>query len=1093
MRHRTFTAGLAALTLTTGLVAASTTGSASAAPGDRAPSAPTRLTVDDVAKPLNTTLEPRFGWLPQDQDGAEAQTAYEIEVSAADGTAVWDSGKVESAQESYVDYDGAELENGSAYTWRVRTWDEDDQVSRWSSTATFETGLDDGDWGGAAWIKRPPGGDGPLEIIDGRVRVTGGGVTIATVGHDWTDYVVSMQVTPVSGGAGIVSRAPDADRGYMWQLSSSDEALKTHTLVDGGFPTSGRRTVPLDGGVASGTSYDVSIRVEGQTFETSVDGEVVDTWTDPAADAPTAGTIGFREANGEIGEFDDVTVETLDGTVLFEDDFSGNLDQWQVTRTQEPDEYTLARQEVDLPEGEITRARSYVAGSHTYELYLNGERADRGQSFAYPGEGYYQAADVTELVDAGEPLALGALLHWYGAGQGRPAGEPGLLVRLVVDYADGRQVDVVSDGTWRVRRGPYQLEGRRNGEGLWIEHKDGAAAAAIGAWDEPGYDDSSWSDVVVLGEHPTEPFTTLIGQETRMTESEVPAERILVADDGTPVADFGRIIPARPSIRFDDGEAGREITARASYLLADDGRVSTSRIATQGTDMRFLYTQAEGEQTFDAFEHLGFRYLEIPDAGEEITVDDVSATIVHTRVPMKAKAKFSSSNETLNEVFDLMYDSALYSVQEQFVDTPTREKGQFLGDAVNISYALMATAGDRVATRQAIREFLNSQERYWASGNDAGRYNAVYPNGDGKRDIPDYSELMPNWVWRYYLETGDRNMLEEASPALLATAAYVRRHIPEDGPTAGLVTNLSGGSGPYRYGIVDWPVHGRFGYDMETAARTTVNALGVDVLRKTAAIAEVLGESDADVLTTDADALADRMNATLRRPDGVYVDGLTEDGEQSAHAGQHSTSYALAFGIAPEEDRAALAEHIGSLGMRQGPMTSHWLLDGLAAGGNDAAVLDLLTNPDDYGWAQVLAEGGTFTPEAWEPDSSANSLSHGWGAQAIVDIVETVLGIEVTDPGAAEVRISVPDVNLRRASGSIETQRGEVRSAWIREEGVQAGVDLRVSIPVNVTAVVELPEDDYEMKSPKGATVEELGTADGLARYRIGSGDWSFR
>ena len=38
----------------------------------------------------------------------------------------------------------------------------------------------------------------------------------------------------------------------------------------------------------------------------------------------------------------------------------------------------------------------------------------------------------------------------------------------------------------------------------------------------------------------------------------------------------------------------------------------------------------------------------------------------------------------------------------------------------------------------------------------------------------------------------------------------------------------------YQYGIVDWPEHGRFGYDMTAAARTTVNALGVDVLRKVA-------------------------------------------------------------------------------------------------------------------------------------------------------------------------------------------------------------------------------------------------------------------
>ena len=51
-------------------------------------------------------------------------------------------------------------------------------------------------------------------------------------------------------------------------------------------------------------------------------------------------------------------------------------------------------------------------------------------------------------------------------------------------------------------------------------------------------------------------------------------------------------------------------------------------------------------------------------------------------------------------------------------------------------------------------------------------------------------------------------------------------------------------------------------------------------------------------------------------------------------------------------------------------------------------MLELLTNEDDYGWAGWLAEGGTFTPEAWELSSSANSASHGWGARAAVDVLE---------------------------------------------------------------------------------------------------------
>jgi hypothetical protein len=63
-------------------------------------------------------------------------------------------------------------------------------------------------------------------------------------------------------------------------------------------------------------------------------------------------------------------------------------------------------------------------------------------------------------------------------------------------------------------------------------------------------------------------------------------------------------------------------------------------------------------------------------------------------------AKFTSSDTTLNAVFDLVQRSALYSMQQQFVDTPTREKGQFLQDAVNESYATMLGSGGAFADPQ---------------------------------------------------------------------------------------------------------------------------------------------------------------------------------------------------------------------------------------------------------------------------------------------------------------------------------------------------------------------------------------------------------
>ena len=778
-------------------------------------------------------------------------------------------------------------------------------------------------------------------------------------------------------------------------------------------------------------------------------------------------------------------------TGIGDDDWSGARWIQRAAPERRADDWSLLRTEAPLRDGRITRARAYVAGSHTWELWVNGKRADRGSSFAYPGEGFYQVADVTRLVRGADSLTLGALLHWYGPGQGRAAGVPGLLVKVAVEYADGATRTVVSDGSWRALEGPYREGGVRNGEGERIEHADAQRAEAVRGWQQPGYDDSAWTAPAVLGAHPVAPFTHLTGLDARVAETVVPAVRILTAGDGTPVADFGRVIPARPVVDFHAGVPGRTLTLRAGYELAAGGRVATNGEATQSTDMSYPYTQTGGAQTFAAFTHLAFRYLEIPGAGEDITASDVRAVLVHAETE-GPPATFSSSDATLNRVWDLMQRSALSSIQEQFVDTPTREKGQFLADAAAISYATMQGYGERAATRKAIREFLASHRRYWSTGADAGRYNAVYPNGDGKRDIPDFTELFVDWVWRWYEVTGDETLLEEAYPAILGTAGYVRRHIPADGPTAGLVTNLSGGSGQYRYGIIDWPAPGRFGYDMDTAARTVVNALGVEVLRRAADMAGVLGRPAAEAagLRQAEQDLITAMNQRLRGPDGGYVDGLLADGTPSAHAGQHATSYAIAFGVAPAADLPALAGRLAAGGMRQGPMTAHWLLRALADAGRPDAVLRLLTDPGDLGWARILAEGGTFTWEAWAMEPGANySQSHGWGAQAAVDVVETMLGIRLGAPGARTVVLSPPATGLRHATGSVPTQRGEVTLAWRRTD---KGMSVRATIPVNVTARVELPTSDGYTYRAIGGSARLVSSGSGVTVFQAGSGTVRF-
>ncbi len=1040
---------------------------------------PTALTVDDQARPLAARSTPRFGWLlgsdwSDDQPGGATpgtglrQSAYQLRVSDGAGGIVWDSGRIESSQQGHLGYAGPALEAGGAYAFTVRVWElGGDDPSDWAPPEPFECGLRDQDWE-ADWIRRPPGGSGPLADVDGAIVAAGGGATYLRT-PPFEGATVEFDVRVQIRSAGWVLRGPDGS-GYVWRLHTR-QGLVVHTLLgdppraDGLGPA---EVVPFE--VHRDRQHRVGVTVNGGLLATSVDGVVVDR---RRVEGSAAGwQFGVYQATGEQAEFSGLRVHA-DGSDLVGKDGGAELDAWDNTTTsRQLDEWTLARREFDLRTSTVVRARAYLASHHHADLWINGTRVGGRGSFAYPGESYYQAVDVTDaLVDTGR-AAVAVLLHWYGNGQGRPAGEPGLLVRLVLHYADGSRQVVVSDSTWKVCEGPYLQAGYRNDEGDFVEHLD-ARRVPVG-WDQPAYDDSAWLPATVVGRHPVAPFTTVLPQETRLAEIPVTATELLTAKDGTPVADFGQVVPGRPVVRFDAGAAGHVVRLRAGYTLTDDGRVATSTLLTQATDMSFPYTQVDGDQTYAAFIHLGFRYLELPDTGQVPDLRDVGAVVVHAAPPDRRPASFTSSDPLLDSVFDLMRRSALFGVQEQFVDTPTREKGQFLADAVNISFATMALFGERTSTRQAIREFVASARRYWQADDERGRYNAVYPNGDGKRDIPDFSLMMPEWVRRYHQESGDLDLVAEVYPALADTAGYVLRHVAADGPCAGLVTDLGGGGGAYLHGIVDWPAPGRFGYDMATRARTTVNAQAVGVLHDVAHLGHLLDRPDSEVsrFVEEAGRLRVAVNAALLGPDGRYVDGLLADGQRSAHAGQHATSFAVAFGIAPPEVGRQAGDHLAKLGMRQGPLTAHRLVQALAKLGRLDAVVRLFTNADDVGWARILAEGGTFTWEAWTLDEGSNhSQSHAWGAQAVVDILEHLLGLQVAAPGAANLDIRPPRCALTHASGTVPTERGDAAVSWHR-----TGEEFRVEvgIPVNVVATVHLPV-------PGG----------GHARFEVGSGRWA--
>jgi alpha-L-rhamnosidase len=796
-----------------------------------------------------------------------------------------------------------------------------------------------------------------------------------------------------------------------------------------------------------------------------------------AADAAYEWTVQPRGSGERWGP---VSAPARFTTALRATDWQG---QWlrPAHNSVQPDRVTYLRTEVRPPAGVLRRATAYVSAAHTYRLFVDGAPVDAWPSFSYPDEQYARAVDLTGVLAADRASAIGVLHRWYGPGQGRPGSDPGLLFQLSLWYDDGHHVVLGSDASWRERQAEWLPSPQRNSDcGDFVEWVDGRAHPQ--GWSSPGYDDSAWTAVTVVGPAGTAPFTRTYAQRTAIRESPVLPVRLHTVAGGAVVADFGAVYAARPKVEFTQGQPGRTVSMRAGYLLDPDGQVSTIH-GTQETNLSFSYIMGSGRQVFEAFTYFGFRYVQIDDPGQPLGRDQVVAITRHAAMPGVPMATFSSDSRMLNAVWRLTARSCLYCSHEQFVDTPTREKGQFVWDAANESEAVMRAYGDQNMSWQGLRDVARGQARYWPDG----RVNSVYPNGDGARDYATFTARYPEWLWRYYVSTGDQ-------------ATAVRLYPSVSGVAGWLWSARQGGTG-LLYGLADMsngdPV---YGYDLSVAADTASNVLAVNAFNRVAQLADLAGDAaGAAAQRARAGQLTAAVNSVLRRPDGVYVDGVDADGAQSTHASQEANALALAYGVVPTADVATVGGYVAGLGIDLAPNHGLELLRALAAADMAEAMVHTLTDASVPGWAHIVAAGGTFTWEMWQPsDLIGDSMSHGWGSSALVAMQETLLGVSLMEPtpdGTVHLSVAPPTGGLSRASGSVPTIAGPVEVSWQRRPG---GTALELTVPANASAMVRLaasePSSVREGGVPAGkaAGVAVLSVTDGVAVLSVGSGSFRF-
>jgi hypothetical protein len=299
-------------------------------------------------------------------------------------------------------------------------------------------------------------------------------------------------------------------------------------------------------------------------------------------------------------------------------------------------------------------------------------------------------------------------------------------------------------------------------------------------------------------------------------------------------------------------------------------------------------------------------------------------------------------------------------------------------------------------------------------------------------------------------------------------------------------------------GLGDWYDYGHgkpVGASQFTPPELSAMATFHRCARVVAWAARELGKADDAVRYA---ALADSVASAFQRR---WFDGV--DAYRNQGSPQTANAMALVSGLVPE-DRVgpvleAVVRDLRGRGMQQtAGDVGHWyLLEALGRAGRSDLIHAMVTRTNLGSYGFIVRNGWTSMPEAWDADTGA-SMNHCMLGHIQEWFLGRVVGIR-PDPARPGFRGMViapePVGDLTWAEGRVDTVRGEVAVRWEKRPGRFL---LKVRVPANTEAAVDLPAADGERVSEGGQPLERVagvsvvGRSRGVVRLRVGGGDYLF-
>lgn len=1041
-----------------------------------ADSRPVNMRVNGLAQPLGIDTEkPTFSWQTRSDERGFRQSAYELTVRTADGIEVWKTGKVASAAQNQIAYEGSALSSCTPYVWTVVVYDADGRASE-KGQGTFETAfLDTREWK-AQWIQPQKNSNAKVEIgLNANCRyvkldVTKLGLPAATDSRYFFLQLAEMEI--YSHGENVARKArftaSDSWTVGNWNLNYINDGIVQGTTL--GYTTTQK---PNSG------QHVYVIADLGEKMD--VERIVLYPRQDDKAES------GTEAANFPSS----YTIETSD-------DNKSYVAQYAVKDAAAPS-FVDASQVVPyigrnftVPTGKkVKRARVYATALGVFSMTMNGKpvtenRLEPGES-EYEKTVLYSTYDVTPLLQEGENTLVarvaGGLFNVdvlsgrYSKGEVRNAGDKCLKAELRIDYEDGTQDVVMTDKQWTSTPSPTlgsnwwggeDYDARREIAGITDSHYDVSAWSPVAEVASPSFRSSQASGMGALKARHYEPVRVV--EEWKAVD----VKSVYSGGYHLYVVDFGRNFAGQ--YRFNlKGKNGQVITLREGESLNADGSVFMENYYTGAADTYETYTfsgKENGEEWGPEFMYHGFRYLQIIGLDEAPRPEDFTA--MRLRSNMDTAGTFVTSNDLLNDIHVICRDAIQSQLYNSITDCPQREKLGWL-DVPNEMYnSLVYNYDMENFFKKVVLDCFDAQYANGRVPSTVPHFMSVYdddPNWGGA------AILVPYRSWRQY---GDVTTMEQYYPQMKKLMDYY---------TSKTQNGIMPGSS---YSVLsDWGQE-TAGVNPMVPGEFTITTTYYYMLNAMAEIATYLGKSaDAATFLAQAQKTKEAFNSRY------YKDGIYEYGQQSELA------MPLYYGLVDEENEALVAKNLAervkrdNYKIKTGEIALKPLFMSLAKYGYNDIVYQMANQTDCPSYGYWVKQGYTTTPEYW--DVGAFSQNH-----CMMDHIEewffSQLG-GIQNGGMAYDVVNIKPwipADMNELDVTTRSIYGDIRCHYARQEG--GAMNYSFDIPANSMAKVEIDcgeaqevrEDNLSLvKSVNG--VENVEYKDGKAYLTLGSGTYNLQ